>query len=274
MKTIILKIGGSIATDKSKAVATVRKDVLSRIAREIRSVLDEENLQLVFVHGAGQHGHAIAKEYDLKTGVGKDPTKMRGALQCQQAIRELHSTFCKIFLGQGISLVSVNTEATILQKDGKIIQLHESVLHQALKTAMIPVLYGQMVCDTTQTMSVCSGDDIAVYLAHILQAEKIIFASDIDGIFTADPYDHPDAKLIREINIRDIFEKDDIALSESHNMDVTGGLRGKVTAFRDAFEENGYLKEIVLCNGLEAGNIRHVLAGDLEKCTTIRKGTE
>jgi len=56
--TRILKIGGSILTDKNREMSA-RADEITRIAREISSSRSQD---LVLVHGAGSFGHIPAKK--------------------------------------------------------------------------------------------------------------------------------------------------------------------------------------------------------------------
>lgn len=58
--TRILKIGGSILTDKSQELKA-RPDVILRLAMEI----SERPEGLVLVHGAGSFGHIPAKRWGL-----------------------------------------------------------------------------------------------------------------------------------------------------------------------------------------------------------------
>lgn len=58
---IILKIGGSILTNKDSTQSEVDKESLKRIASEIRASLDNSSKELIIVHGAGSFGHPPAK---------------------------------------------------------------------------------------------------------------------------------------------------------------------------------------------------------------------
>ena len=62
---IILKIGGSILTNKDAPESEVDSDSLKRIAREIKSSLDNSSKELIIVHGAGSFGHPPAKNIRL-----------------------------------------------------------------------------------------------------------------------------------------------------------------------------------------------------------------
>jgi len=55
---IILKLGGSVITNKTK-VASFKKEVVDDLSREIKRA----NKQLIIIHGAGSFGHIYAKKY-------------------------------------------------------------------------------------------------------------------------------------------------------------------------------------------------------------------
>ena len=64
---IILKIGGSIITDKNSIEPKVNYDNLDRISSEIANAFNNKSLDiadgLIIVHGAGSFGHTPAKKY-------------------------------------------------------------------------------------------------------------------------------------------------------------------------------------------------------------------
>jgi isopentenyl phosphate kinase len=116
-----------------------------------------------------------------------------------------------------------------------------------------------MVFDEKLDMSICSGDAIAPYLAKKLGAEKIFFASDIDGIFDQDPHLQKDAKLIEKINLNKIKNNNKIKLTDSHNVDVTGGLSGKIKNID--LKHNISLKSVEIFNGLKYENYEKIILG-------------
>ena len=72
-RPIILKIGGSVVTDKDGELAA-KTEVINRIAEEIKRA-DIDNL--ILVHGGGSFGHPTAKKYGIKEGL-KDPAQKVG----------------------------------------------------------------------------------------------------------------------------------------------------------------------------------------------------
>jgi isopentenyl phosphate kinase len=65
MSVIVLKIGGSVVTDKNQA-STPRPEQIRRIAAEIK---EGKSSKLVLIHGAGSFGHHQAREFGLKSGL-------------------------------------------------------------------------------------------------------------------------------------------------------------------------------------------------------------
>ena len=56
---ILIKIGGSLITDKTKPYTT-RPEVIKRIAKEIKEAVSEKDVNLIIGHGAGSFGHQSA----------------------------------------------------------------------------------------------------------------------------------------------------------------------------------------------------------------------
>ena len=54
----ILKIGGSVITDKSKKFI-LRNEILDELSKQIKKV----NKKCIIVHGAGSFGHILAKKH-------------------------------------------------------------------------------------------------------------------------------------------------------------------------------------------------------------------
>ena len=118
---------------------------------------------------------------------------------------------------------------------------------------MTPVLGGDIMVDTKMGYSVCSGDVIAAHLPSELNADRLIFATDVDGIYTKDPKKDKNAKLLREINLENM---DKLArLTGSAFTDVTSGMAGKIGVVK-TYKRDLEGAEIVILSMLEEGNLR------------------
>ena len=88
-------------------------------------------------------------------------------------------------------------------------------------------------------------DSAAALRANEIHAEVVLKATNVEGIFSADPRTNPDAELLREVSYQEILAKD---------------LRVMDTAAISLCRDNGI--PIVVFKLMEAGNIRRVVCGE------------
>src|SRR6267378_583060 len=71
-------------------------------------------------------------------------------------------------------------------------------LTKLLEWRVLPVINEN---DTTATDEISFGDNdfLAAQVAVLTAADELVLVSDIDGLFTADPREHPDARLVSEV---------------------------------------------------------------------------
>lgn len=109
--------------------------------------------------------------------------------------------------------------------------------------------------DVLKSGKIISGDDLVALLADVWRADKIIVATDVDGVFTKNPKIYKDAELIKRLS----NEKDDRVEYTINSIDVTGGMISKVEKLKRA-AKRGIKCQII--NGLKEGNIKAALLGD------------
>jgi isopentenyl phosphate kinase len=258
---IILKIGGSVITDKFSKIPKVNHENLKRISEEIASIYDKEKMSLIIIHGAGSYGHQIVNKTKIGEGI-KNNEQLKAFAETQRLQNELNCIFTKYLIEEGLPAIPCQASSFAVMDSGRIVKMDLSAIEGLLEAGMIPVLYGVPAYDKTQKCSILSGDQIAPYLAVKLNARKIIHATNVDGVFTGDPNLSPNAKLIPEINSKNIEQVKEW-LTGSTATDVTGGMFGKVSELL----EIGIESQIM--NALVSGNIIKAFKG--EKIGTIIK---
>ena len=68
-KLIIVKLGGSLITDKTKPF-TARMEIIADLAQQIKEALDEDkNLSLIIGNGGGSFPHYPAVKYQMNDGI-------------------------------------------------------------------------------------------------------------------------------------------------------------------------------------------------------------
>ena len=55
--------------------------------------------------------------------------------------------------------------------------------------------FGDVVLDKNMKFGICSGDQLMEALAKELHPRGMVFCTDVDGVFTADPTIDPEGKI-------------------------------------------------------------------------------
>lgn len=216
MSLVILKIGGSVITDKG-SVSSARKDEIDRISEEIASFGSDSGSNLIIVHGAGSFGHPQAMKYGLNEGFDAE-----GVYLTHASVKILNSMVVESLNRAGAHALPVHPLSSCLLENGKLIEFQLSQVKLMLERGIIPVIHGDVVMDRIKGAAVLSGDRIIPYIATALNASKIGAGSDVDGVL-----DDKDIviKKITPLSFADMKKN----IRGSASTDVTGGMLGKVS---------------------------------------------
>ena len=216
MSLIILKIGGSVITEKS-SISRARDAEIDRISHEIAAFCKDSDSQIILVHGAGSFGHPQAMKYRLNEGFDA-----QGAYLTHVSVKLLNSKVVESLNNAGVHALPVHPLSSCILENGKLIDFQLGSIKVMLEKGIVPVLHGDVVMDITRGASVLSGDRIIPYLALSLKASKIGAGSDVDGVL-----DEKEAviKKITPFNFLDLKK----SIKGSGSTDVTGGMLGKVS---------------------------------------------
>ena len=251
----IIKIGGSILTDKSKTKSKFRKKIVSSIIKQIVEAKKPKNFNLILVHGAGAYPHFLTTKYGINDGF-KGSKSAEGFVRIKNELFKLSNFLWEECLRQGLFVCGVQPSAVIFTENGQIRSFNTRLIDALLSMEIVPILMGDDSIDSKKGISVLSGDTIVAYLAKKYKARKVIFTSDVDGIFNKNPKVNKDAKLIKVINkknIKNILE--DIKI---HNIyDASGEMKGKLQAISKDLAN--YKVQII--SGLKSGYLKKAILG-------------
>ena len=261
---IIIKLGGSLITDKTKPF-TARPEVIRRLAKEIHEAKVEKNLKIIVGHGGGSFPHKPAKDYRTNEGIVNEDS-YKGIALVQDAASRLNRIVVDLFIEAGENAISVQPSAGVITENGKITEWYLKPVKEMLKNNLLPVPYGDVAMDSSKGCCIISTEEVFSYITKDLHPTKIILAGMVDGVFTADPQKDPNAKLIPEINSNNYAEIQKY-LGGSAGIDVTGGMISKV---QKIFELAKLGVEIKILSGEKEGVLKKTLLGNDSFGTTVK----
>jgi isopentenyl phosphate kinase len=261
---ILLKIGGSVCTDKKGNRFRVRSAAVARIGREIAEARAERGFTMLMANGAGPFGHANVTEYDICDGLSTEKD-FEGFSKTINDCAHLTVRVSEILRKAGLPTYPYPSSSVIVQSRKKMVFFCMDVIKRMWDSNpdLIPVMNGSMMPDIELKGSVASGDDILAYVARRLLPARVVFASDVDGVYTSEPRKDRKAKLV-DVITKENFGRIRDGLSGSSNVDVTGGMLKKVEKMLDTGIET------VIVNGNRPGRVKAALLGKPARGTIIK----
>lgn len=131
----------------------------------------------------------------------------------------------------------------------------QNTFQELLKMNVIPIVNEN---DTVSTDEIEFGDNdtLSAIVAALVKADLLVLMSDIDGLFTEDPHQNPQAVFIDEVD--EVDERFEAMAKGSGTAWGTGGMATKLAAAKIANEAGA---DMVIANGGDIFNISRVLEG-------------
>ena len=209
---IILKLGGSVITDKG-ADCQVNKAALADVAAAIARA---PAAQIIVVHGAGSCGHPEARKYQLDRGA--TPGHTEGIGITHDAVSSLNTEVVAALRGAGIQALGVHPLHAGIADQGRLLTFETKNLETMLSLGMVPVIHGDVVMDLSRGACIVSGDQLVRYLAVALKCTRVGLATDVPGVLDG-------GRVVREITPQTVHT---LQIGSSSHTDVTGGMKGKI----------------------------------------------
>ncbi len=263
----VIKLGGSLLTDKTKPY-TYREKVLQSVSREIRECFDEGLIEsLILLHGVGSYGHPPVLEHKLHKGF-LGPEQLLPLSKTQESVATLRHIIVKELQNASIPVCLMYPSSMIISEKMRMTDYFLEPLKGFVSLGMVPLLGGDILIDSVMGWSIGSGDQLAVIICRELGAKRLIFASDVSGIYDADPKLKKDASLIDTVNLNDL-EKTLKRMGVSGIEDASGAMKGKLQSIVPAkpLIEQGL--EIGLISMMEYGHLRSFLKNEDCQCTRV-----
>jgi isopentenyl phosphate kinase len=249
-RLVFVKLGGSLITDKRKR-ATPRRDLLRRLALEIRAALDADpGIRLLLGHGSGSFGHWEANEYRTHEGV-RTAEEWLGFARVSAAALALNRLVVESFVEAGVPLLSLQPAASVRTRDRQIVHLEIGPIRSALTSGLVPLVFGDVAFDDLRGGTILSTEDLFTYLAGILKPAWVLLFGNAPGVLDGNRQVIP---VITPANFGTFQDH----VCKSGYPDVTGGMDDKVRHMINLVNHFPELR-VRIITGLEPDTLRQAL---------------
>jgi len=278
MNVTIIKIGGSIITHKHSGRPTLATGAVRRLARELVDLHRSNRLgPCILLHGAGSFGHPLVFRHKLN-GRRLSRETISPVTQTIQRVNRLTSLLVEELLRaglprgsslRGLPVVPLQTTSMVTGRDSQWKFLGKKILARLLRSGTIPVMSGQLVISDDGQSTVMSADRLMMILAKIFKTTRLIFCTDVDGVYKIFPPRVGEShikKLDRPALMRLIHAPNNPRHIRTNvsEVDVTGAMTGKLREILNIKNAT-----VAIVNGWKAGRLRSAF-GSKPQGTMIR----
>lgn len=246
VKRIVIKVGSSTITYGNGKRNFSRID---RLAREIAD-LANQGKEIILVSSG-----AVAVGVD-RLGLAAKPKTIPGK-QAAAAVGQgvLMHTYEKIFAeyGQIVAQVLLTRMDSV---DRHRYTNSRNTFLALLEHKVIPIVNENDVVAIDE-LKIGDNDNLSALVAGIVDADLLIILSDIDGLYTANPQNDPNAKLVPEVT--DITPEIEASAGDAGSKVGTGGMFTKIQAAKMATSSG---INMVIASGEEKDAISRILEGE------------
>ena len=248
----LIKLGGSVATFKERPLAA-NIDAIEGISRALTRL----DIPIIIVHGGGSFGHYWSVKYDMHTKPAN--YDVHGVSIVHESMIALNQIIVNSMIRAGLNPYGI-PPSTLITGHKPIVTKIKQVCAMA-QSKLIPVTFGDIVYVEGAKYSILSGDALMTILARVLQPLRIIFVTNVDGIYK----DSLSKEIVHEIQVVD--ERKSIKFFKTSGIDATGGMQRKVT---EAFKIASHGTDVLMINGLVPERIIEAAQGTLKVGTVVK----
>ena len=265
---ITIKIGGSV-------IDNLHPTTIS----DIKKVVEKEGV--ILVHGGGKEVTKVSKQLGKEPKFIVSPSGIKSRYTDQETAEiftmvmsgKINKTIVRLLQKNGVNAVGLSgVDAKVLQAErkkklfivnekgrkqaidggytGKITEVNVKFVKSLLEQGYTPVISPIAISEEYDFLNV-DGDRAAAYVAGKVQADKVLFITDVDGLLMDD-------KLVTDLSL---------AEAKEIRPKVGFGMEKKILAAAEALDMG--VKEALIANGQKENPISSAIAH--ENCTVIKK---
>jgi len=255
---IVVKIGSNLVATPT---GIFNAPLLAGVVSEIASLISQGREVLLVTSGAVRLG---------LTGMGLLDTS-RPDLSTRQAAAavgqvELMTRYQELFSQHGCTVGQLLLTGDDISDRRRYLHIRNTILPLLHQHHVIPVI-NENDSVSVEGVQIGENDRLAALIAGKVQCDVLIILSDVEGLFTADPTQHPEATLLSEV--REITPVIERMAGGSTSGVGKGGMRSKLTAAKIARRLGAHT---IIANGRLPQVIARILAGEAIGTLFVARG--
>lgn len=252
-KRIVVKIGSSsLQHAETGDMDYIR---MEKLVRELCDIRNQGKEVVLVTSGAIAAGRKAINIKDIQAQTAAEAMAIKQACSAVGQAR-LMMTYQKLFAEYNqVAAQILMTKNTIVDSLNKYNA--QNTFRELLKMGVIPIVNEN---DTVATYEIEIGDNdtLSAVVAALVEADLLILLSDIDGLYTDDPRQNPDADFIEQVD--ELTEEFMDMGKDSTGSDVgTGGMNTKMIAAKIATKSGA---DMIIANSEDIGVLHELLAGE------------
>ncbi len=244
-KTVVVKIGSSTLTNPK---GRFRLNPVAALVAEVCALQAEGHRMVLVSSGAVSSGIGVLRRRSRPT----DVVDLQAAAAVGQA--RLFHIYTDLFSHDEVVTAQVLLTAFDVAARTQYINARNT-LKRLLDWRVVPIINEN---DTTATDELCFGDNdaLAAQVALLVKADLLILLTDTEGLYTADPKEDADARLIQKVE--DMSELECVRIGAIGPLG-SGGMGSKIDSARIATSGS---VETVIAMGDRPGVLQACVAGE------------
>ena len=264
-KRIVVKIGSSSLTHRETGDMDYIR--MEKLVRELSDIRNQGKEVILVTSGAIAAGKNALNLKDMRVDSQAETLAVKQACSAVGQAR-LMMTYQKLFAEYNqVAAQILMTKNTIVDNLNRY-NAHNT-FSELLQMGAIPIVNEN---DTIATYEIEFGDNdtLSAVVAALVEADLLILLSDIDGLYTDDPRQNPNAEFISQVDeLSD--ELMDMGKESTGSSVGTGGMNTKLVAAKIATKSN---VDMIIANSCDIGVLHRILDGRQEGTLFVARQDE
>lgn len=253
-KRVVVKLGTNLITSDSIGI---NRGLLESLVNQIAKVRSNGTQLLIVTSGAVGAGREVIKKIGTSRNFGHKSIVQKQALAAVGQT-QLMLTYEHFFAKHNISVAqALISRGDLINRVGYLNA--RNTLESLLEIGIVPIINENDVVAVEELEGIVYGDNdrLSAMVANAVDADLLILLGEVDGLYTSDPHDNPDAVLVKTVD--EITIEMEEQARGSHDGIGSGGMISKLQAAKLATSSG---ISMVIASGSKENIVERVCRGD------------